>query len=180
MAKRKAGSQLAIWLPTIKSQESVQFPCVQAKCDIPLKDLDEGYNFASDRIVIGGLHRKLCALKVTRVPTVGISGLPGTKNHLDVAPMERHKVYYKGESGGFPQIRAVVSLVCPNCPWLVLAPKVLQYALTTLCWFCAGPCEWVNLSLLPSPIPELQHAHLPFYNAASQGACPSSFAFRCF
>jgi hypothetical protein len=37
---------------------------------------------------------------------VGISrlplGNPGTKSHLDVAPMERHRVYYKGEGGGFP------------------------------------------------------------------------------
>ncbi len=32
----------------------------------------------------------------------------------------------RGEGGGFPQVRAVVSLVCPCCPWLVLAPRVLQ------------------------------------------------------
>jgi hypothetical protein len=61
---------------------------------------------------------------------MGISGLPfgspETKNHLDVAPMENRRVYYKGEGGGFPQVRLVVSLVCPSCPWLVLAPKVLQ------------------------------------------------------
>jgi hypothetical protein len=31
----------------------------------------------------------------------------------------------KGEGGGFPQVRAVVSLVCPCCPWLFLAPSVL-------------------------------------------------------
>jgi hypothetical protein len=29
--------------------------------------------------------------------------------------MERHKVYYKGEGGDFPQVRAVVSLVNPSC-----------------------------------------------------------------
>ncbi len=38
-------------------------------------------------------------------------GSPETKCHLDVAPMERHKVYYKGEGGGFPQVWAVVSLM---------------------------------------------------------------------
>jgi hypothetical protein len=32
----------------------------------------------------------------------------------------------RGEGGGFPQVRAVVSLMCPGCPWLVLTPKVLQ------------------------------------------------------
>jgi hypothetical protein len=61
------------------------------------KKLDEGYNFALDRIVIGGLHKKLCALKVAAVSAVGISGLPlgslGTKSHLDVAPVERRKVH---------------------------------------------------------------------------------------
>jgi hypothetical protein len=70
------------------------------------KDLDEGYNFALDLIAIGGLHRKLCAFKVARVPTVGISGLPlgspEIKSHLDVAPVESYKVYYMGEGGGFP------------------------------------------------------------------------------
>jgi hypothetical protein len=94
------------------------------------KALDEGYNFASDRVAIKALHKKLCALKIAGVPADAIPGLslgsPGTKNHLDVAPMERRIVYYKGEGGGFPQVRAVVSLVCPGCPWLVLAPKVVQ------------------------------------------------------
>jgi hypothetical protein len=37
---------------------------------------------------------------------MGIPGLPlgspRTKCHLDVAPMERCRVYYKGEGGGFP------------------------------------------------------------------------------
>jgi hypothetical protein len=49
---------------------------------------------------------------------VGISGLPlgnpGTKCHLDVAPMESCREYYKGEGGGSPQVRAVVSLVSPR------------------------------------------------------------------
>jgi hypothetical protein len=42
------------------------------------------------------------------------TGSPGTKSHLDVGFMERHKVYDKGEGGGFPQVRAVVSLVSPS------------------------------------------------------------------
>ncbi len=70
------------------------------------KALNEGYNFLSYLITIGGLHAKLCALKVARVPGLGISGFPlgnpRTKSHLDVAPVERCRVYYKGEGGGFP------------------------------------------------------------------------------
>jgi hypothetical protein len=70
------------------------------------KVLDEGYNFALDLIVIGGLHRKLCAFKIVRVPIVGILGFPlgspETKSHLDVALVESYRVYYMGEGGGFP------------------------------------------------------------------------------
>jgi hypothetical protein len=80
--------------------------------------------------MIGGPHVKLCAFKVARILVVGISGLPlgslETKSHLDVAPVERCKVYYKGEGSGFPQVQVVVSLVCPNYLWLVLTPKVFQ------------------------------------------------------
>ncbi len=68
--------------------------------------------------------------KLTRVLGVGISGLPlgsfGTKSHLDVAPVKSCRVYYKGEGGGFPQVRAAVSLVCPSYPWFVLARKMLK------------------------------------------------------
>jgi len=51
---------------------------------------------------------------------LGISGLPfgspGTKCHLDMGLVERHKIYYKGEGGGFPQVRAMVSFVSSNLP----------------------------------------------------------------
>jgi hypothetical protein len=94
------------------------------------KVLDKSYNFASDRIAIRGLLTKLWGSKVLGVPFGAISGLPigspGKNNHLDVGSVESHRVYYKGEGGGFPQVRAVVNLVCPCCPWLILAPKVLQ------------------------------------------------------
>jgi hypothetical protein len=36
--------------------------------------IDEGYNFASDLVAIGGFHRKLCAPQVAGVPTVRILG----------------------------------------------------------------------------------------------------------
>jgi hypothetical protein len=46
---------------------------------------------------------------------VAIPGLPfgnlEMKCHLDVAPMERYKEYYKGEGAGFFEVWAVVSLV---------------------------------------------------------------------
>jgi hypothetical protein len=50
----------------------------------------------------------------------------GTKSHLDVGHVGSHIVYYKGEGDGFPQVRAMLSLVCSSYLWLVLTPKVLQ------------------------------------------------------
>jgi hypothetical protein len=93
------------------------------------KSFNEGYNFVLDLITIRGLHAKLWAPKVVEVPVVRISrlpfglslGSPGTKCHLDVGLVERHKIYYKGEGGGFSQVWAVMNLVssrllvtCPN------------------------------------------------------------------
>jgi hypothetical protein len=109
------------------------------------KALDESYNFYSDRTSIQGLLTKLWGFKVWGVLQGGISGVPagspGKKSHLDVVSAERHREYYKGEGGGFPQVRAVVSLMCPCCPWLSQHQRCSNYALTTLCGLCAGPCE---------------------------------------
>jgi len=84
------------------------------------KDLDKGYNFFSCLISIKGLHAKLWAPKVAGVPTMEILGLPlgspGTKWHLGVGPLAKQKIYYKGKGGGFPQVRAMVSLVSPSLP----------------------------------------------------------------
>jgi hypothetical protein len=79
------------------------------------KALDDANNFALDFISIKSPHTKLWAPKVARVRTLKISKLSlrsfGTKWHLGAGPMARHIVYYKKEGGGFPQVRAMVSLV---------------------------------------------------------------------
>jgi len=121
------------------------------------KALDESYNFASDHITIRGLLAKLWGSKVARVPFGAILGLPlggpEKNSHLDVAYVESSRVYYKGEGGGFPQVRAVVSLVCPCCPWLVLAPRVFQLCTHHFVWVVCRPM-WVSeacqLFLIPS------------------------------
>jgi hypothetical protein len=114
----------------LKVENRPNFLACKRRATYHWKVLDEGYIFALDLIVIGGLHAKLWGPKVVGVPTMRISRLPlgslGTKCHLDVVPMERRREYYKGEGGGFPQVRVVVSLVNPSCSWLVLTPKVLQ------------------------------------------------------
>jgi hypothetical protein len=88
-------------------------------------------------------------------------GIPREKSHLDVGFVANHKVLYKGEGGGFPQVWAVVSLVCPCCPWLVLAPKVFQLCINHFVWVVCRPM-WVSeacqLFLVPS-----RSSNMPFY-----------------
>jgi hypothetical protein len=84
------------------------------------KTINEGYNFVLDLISIRGLKRKLCTSKVAGVPTLGISGFALSsleiKCRLDASHVAKHRVYYKGEGGGFSQVWAVVSFVSPNSP----------------------------------------------------------------
>jgi hypothetical protein len=94
------------------------------------KVLNNDYNFVLDFISIGGLHAKLWTFKVAGVQVVGIStfplGSPRTKWHLGAGPMPKHKVYYKGEGAGFPQVWVVVSLVSLCLPVARSCTKVLQ------------------------------------------------------
>ncbi len=79
------------------------------------KALDKGYNFSLNLTSIKGLHTKLRASKVAGVPISRILRIqlwnPGKKWHLGVGPVAKHREYYKGEGGGFPQVRVMVSLV---------------------------------------------------------------------
>jgi hypothetical protein len=143
MAKRRTGSRTASLTPDHK-KPGID-PIYLASGGVPhrWKALDESYNFASDHIAIQGLLAKLWGSKVAGVPFDAISGLPlgspGKNNHLDVAPVEGCRIYYKGEGGGFPQVRAVVSLACLCCPWLVLAPRVLQLCTNHFVWVVCRP-----------------------------------------
>jgi hypothetical protein len=94
------------------------------------KVLDKSYKFVWDLIPIGGMSKELWPHKVAGVQTETISGLllgnPGIKSHLDAGAVERRKEYYMGEGGGFPQVRAVVSLVSSELPVACFNTKGLQ------------------------------------------------------
>ncbi len=56
-----------------------------------------------------------------------------TKWHLGASPMARHREYYKGEGGGFPQVWAMVSLVSPSfVRGSSVHQKCFNYTLTNL------------------------------------------------
>jgi hypothetical protein len=94
------------------------------------------------------------SLRTTTGTTSGLQfGSPKKKSHLDAASATSCRVYYKGEGGGFPQVRAVMSLMCSCCPWLILAPRVLQLCTNHFVWVVCRPM-WVSetcqLFLVPS------------------------------
>jgi hypothetical protein len=106
-------------------------------------------------------------------------GVPGQNGHLDVVPVEWRRVYYKGEGDGFPQVWAMARLVCPGCPWFVLAPKVLQLCTKHLVLVLCRSV-WVNkachIFLVPS-----RSSNTPLYpsivlRARERGPTPCPFA----
>jgi hypothetical protein len=96
--------------------------------------------------------------------THGVHGLLliGIKWHLSVGPVARHKLYYKGEGGGFPQVRIVASLVSPCLPMVCPCTKsALAMHQLTYCLVCAGLHEWlICLSLFLVPF---RSFNTPFY-----------------
>ncbi len=131
MAKRTVGSEITNLTPNHKKvRNRPDLLICRGRATYYQKALHKSYNFALDYISIRGLLVQLWGSKIIGVPTWAISRLPlenpGIKSHLDVGLVVSHKVYYKEEGGGFPQVPALVSLMCRCCPWLVLAPKVFQ------------------------------------------------------
>jgi hypothetical protein len=152
----KEGSRvkLPVWLPTKKSRESTRFTWLQITCNILLKSSRRELQLCFRLHLDPRYARKVMRLQSRESPRWG-------DFHLDVGPVERCIVYYKGEGGGFPQVQAVVSLVCLCCPWLVLAPKVLQLCTNHFVWVVCKPM-WVSeacqLFLVPS-----RSSNMPLY-----------------
>ncbi len=127
-AKEGPGVKMAVWLPTTKIQESTSFQHPIWECDMELKRSRRGLQLwfrpRRDRTLQSGVM----AVQSSRSPARTISGLhfgsPKNLCHLDVASTASCREYYMGEGGGFPRVRAVVSLVCPSARGLSRHPRV--------------------------------------------------------
>jgi hypothetical protein len=112
----KEGPGLAVWLPTIKSWESTSSRRRLGECNIVLKssrqELQHWFGIRPDP----SSGRGAMAVQSSGSPTGTLSGLhfgsPNKMCHSDVASVTSRREYYMGEGGGFPRVRAVVSLVC--------------------------------------------------------------------
>jgi len=114
------------WLPTTKSQELTRNTWLQKTCDILLKRSRRDLQLCFRRRV-----DRRSAPKVMKFQSHGSpenarfrdshAGVPGQNGHLDVTLAASHRVYYKGEGGGFPQglgrgesCVSVLPVACPN------------------------------------------------------------------
>jgi hypothetical protein len=123
-AKEGPGVKLAVWLPTTKSRESTSYRRPLTECDMALEssrgELQLWFRPRPDR----RSGREVMFVQSPRTPTRDSFGTPGKKSHLDVASAESCRVYYMGEGGGFPRVRAVVSQVCQSARGLSQHPRV--------------------------------------------------------
>jgi hypothetical protein len=135
-AKEGPGVKLAVWLPTTKSRESTSSRRLQLECDLALEssrwELKLWFKTRPDpssgREVM--VPQSLGTPNQDNFGTVSglLHGSPGKKSHLDVPSVRSCREYYKGEGGGFPRVRAVVSQVSPNARGLSQHPRVFPNA----------------------------------------------------
>jgi hypothetical protein len=97
--KEGLGVKLTVWLSTTKSHKLTGFPCVEVACNIPLKSSQQGLWFCFELYFDPRFAHEVMGPQSCKSPPLGSFR---TKCHLDVGLMERHKIYYKGEGGGFP------------------------------------------------------------------------------
>jgi len=127
-AKEGPGVKLAVWLPTTKSRESTSSRRPIWLCDMALERSQRGLQLWFRPRYDPTLQSGVMAVQSSRSPAGTISGLhfrsPGNLCHSDVASVTRRREYYMGEGGGFPRVRAVVSLVCPSAHGKSQHPRV--------------------------------------------------------
>jgi hypothetical protein len=127
-AKERPGVKLAVWLPTTKSRESTSSRRRLEECDTALessrRELRLWFRTRSDP----SSRRGAMAVQSFGSPVGTLSGLhfgsPNKMCHSNVASTTSRREYYMGEGGGFPRVRAVVSLVCPSARGKSQHPRV--------------------------------------------------------
>jgi hypothetical protein len=128
--------KLAIWLLTTKNQELSWFPYVQVACHILLKRSWRGLQLCFNPHLNRRFAHNVMGPQSCRSLNLG------TKWHLGACPMARHRKYYKGEGGVFPQVRAMVTFVslCLLVTRMCTKSALIMHQLTC-CLVCAYLCE---------------------------------------
>jgi hypothetical protein len=142
MAKKRVGNQIGNLIPTTKSRESPQFPCVQMACHIPLESSQRGLQLCFRFHFNQRSAHKIMGPQSCQSLSCGNSG---TKWHLGASLVAKHRIYFKGEGGGFPQVWAMVSLVNLCLPVVRSCTKMLKLRINQLVvWFVQGRMnDWI-------------------------------------
>jgi hypothetical protein len=166
--KEGSGVKLAIWLPTIKSRESIRFPCVQVVCDISLKSFQQWaitlFQTSSPLEVYTQSYGtpKSWESQLWEFWDSHL-GVPGQNDIWVLVPWPGTKYTIRGKVVASPKFGSWWVLWIYVCPWFVRALKCSNYALTNLRF---GLCRsvWIIelLVILPSSISKLQHTPLPW------------------
>jgi hypothetical protein len=128
-SKEGLGVKLAVWLPTIKSRESIRSRCVQVECNTPLKrswgELQVRFRPHPNQRFEMGIMSSQSLGSLNR----DSFGTPPWESR-DKKPfgcrsrVQTQKILY-GEGDGFPRVRAVVNQVNMCYPWLVPTPMLI-------------------------------------------------------
>jgi hypothetical protein len=123
--KEMSGIKLTIWFPTTKSQKSTQFPFMKVACDISLESYQWGLQFCFRFHCNWRSEHKFIRPQNCESPNYGNFGTPIWKSQdkmpFGCGPHGDCRVYYKGEGGGFPQVRVVMNIL--NSSLLVVRPS---------------------------------------------------------
>jgi len=127
-AKEGSGVKLAVWLPTTKSQESTFSRRSNWECNTALESSRRELQLWFRTCPNPSSGRGAMVVQSSGSLAGTVSGLhfgsPNKMCHSDVAFATSCRKYYKGEGGGFPWVRAVVSLVCPSAHGKSQHPRV--------------------------------------------------------
>jgi hypothetical protein len=127
-AKEGPGVKLAVWFPTTKSWESTCSRRCLEECDTALESSRQELQLWFRTRPDPSSGRGAMAVQSSGSPVGTLSGLhfgsPNKMCHSDVASATNRREYYMGEGGGFPRVRAVVSLVCPSARGKSQHPRV--------------------------------------------------------
>jgi hypothetical protein len=131
-AAQVMGKRTAVWLPTTKSRASTSSRHLIWKCNMALKRSQRGLQLwlrpSRDWTLQSGVMGSQSFGSPTRTISRLHFGSPKNLCHLNVASIASCKEYYMGEGGGFPRVRAVVSLVCQSARGLSQHPRVFPDA----------------------------------------------------
>jgi len=129
-AKEGPGVKLAVWLPTTKSQESTSSRRLLEECDTALESSQRELQLWFRTRPDPSSGRGSVAVQSLGTPTWDNFGTPFRESQQNV-PFgcslrgETQRILY-GEGGGFPRVRAVVSLVCSSARGKSQHPRVFR------------------------------------------------------